>query len=624
MFSVSAGAARLRILVTRLLAPIGFRDDSFLIVLAVVVGVLASIMAVTFHELIIVLRDLCFKTIEPGLLYGPGVVLLIAFPAIGGFVVALLNLVLRRGPGGHGIPDVIESIARGSGWMRPLVAIEKTLTAAVTIGTGGSTGAEGPIVQIGSAVASGVGQLFRLARSQMPLIIGCGAAAGISAIFNAPMGGVLFVLEVILLDFSLKTFAPVMVASVIANVTTQAIFRNYLNAHENYTSIFFVPTALTEKFSVTWPQLFNFVLLGILCGMAAVALTIVVRRLEALFHNARTPSLIKPAIGGAAVGAIGVIYVMIFYWLAPEHGTPEIFKSNPLPAFFSDGYTFVQLLLDKPIYTTLGRGYLISLLAFVLIAKIFATGLTLGSGGSGGVIAPALFIGAALGGLMGVLLNAMGFPVTPGIYALVGMGATLAAMIHAPLASILILFEVVRSYHVVLPSMLSSVIAVGIARRMIGDSIYTFALKEKGIQTGQRGASLALRQLYAEQVTLDPAAVVQPGDGLQQVLELAGRMHVDNFVVIDRQGHYIGMLLQEDVSIALHERDAAPLLVVSELMRHDVPFVRNSDNLGAVMELMNQKDLDVLPVCLEQTPGKVIGLLTRAGVMRTYQARLAG
>jgi len=223
---------RVRLLSTRALSRLGFREDSFLIVLAVLIGFVTAAAAVAFHEVIDITRNLLYEQFGEKL-YTRWMVMLIIWPALGGLAVGVISRFIFRAREGHGIVDVMESVIRSSGFIRPLVAIEKIITSGITIGTGGSAGAEGPIVQIGSAIASGTGQLFRVSRQQMNILIGCGAAAGISAIFNAPMGGLLFTLEVILQDFSITNMTPVVVASVIANVATRAIFRRLLHSPSN-------------------------------------------------------------------------------------------------------------------------------------------------------------------------------------------------------------------------------------------------------------------------------------------------------------------------------------------------------------------------------------------------------
>src|SRR5687768_16313721 len=250
--ALRASATRFRLIAGRILTRLGLGDESFLILLAFVVGVVTAAAAVGFHELIDAVRELCYIDLERRFdLYRKHLWMLVMIPAAGGLAVGIISRMVHRRGEGASVVDVMESVGRSSSGVRPLNAIEKIVTSAITIGTGGSPGAEGPIVTIGAAIASGVGQLFSVARQHMPVLTGCGTAAGISAIFNAPIGGVLFTLEVILQDFSIRTFTPVVLASVIANVTTQAIFRQVHNIPE-YQAIFAMPWEAGMHLTLNW------------------------------------------------------------------------------------------------------------------------------------------------------------------------------------------------------------------------------------------------------------------------------------------------------------------------------------------------------------------------------------
>lgn len=626
MLDVSLVAARFRVVVSRGLAFIGFRDDAFLLIVAAVIGVITAAAAVGFHELINWIRDLLYRDINPEFLYRAGAPLLIIWPVLGGLIVGIVANVLVRDREGRGVIDVLESVVRSSGFIKPSAAVEKIFTSAVTIGSGGSGGAEGPIVQIGAAIASGMGQFFRIARAQMPLIIGCGAAAGISAIFSSPMGGLLFALEVILFDFSLRTVTPVIISSVVANVTTQAIFRElYQHRHIGEARLAIFQVSPTQ-FIFTWPQMANFLVLGVICGVAAVALTLLMRQSEHWFEHLTIPRWLRPALGGAMLGIIGIVYVMIFGWLIQRQSKPIPAIQYPMPAFFGDGYGFIQQLFTTHFYDIYTERFLLCLLAFLCVAKIVGTCVTIGSGGSGGIIAPALFIGAVVGGFLGIVLHQAGiFSATqPYIYALVGMAAVLAAVVHAPLTAILILLDLTGDYQgLALPTMLAAICATGVARRIYSESIYTMTLRERGVRTtGISSDQILLRRMHVEQVTLDPAAAITRQDPLQRVLDLSEQMHVANFPVLDKDGYYIGMLTEDDINVALMQREAVPLLLVEEVMRQDIPFVRTTDDLSTVLDIFSRYETDHLPVCLSHAPGKIIGLISRAGLMRAYHSKL--
>lgn len=625
---VTEPAARLRAGVTRILARLGFRDDSFLLILAVIVGMITAAAAVGFHELILLVRDqLYYRAGEQYLYRGKGMFLLIAFPTAGGLIVGLIGRYIFHVREGHGIVDVMESVVRSSGFQSPIVALEKIITAGITIGSGGSAGAEGPIVQIGAGIASGIGQLFRVARSQMPVLIGCGSAAGISAIFNAPFGGVLFTLEVILQDFSIRAFTPVVVASVIAQVSELLLFKLLHHAQEFHPIFDVSPDAIRTHEALQWGQVGNFVLLGLFCGLVGLSLTRLMFWSENKFDLLKIPRIFKPAIGGALLGIMGVLYVIIFGWLVLKVTKPVPFSAYPMPAFFGDGYGFIEQLL-KPAYYTLhdvNAGKILVLLACLCGLKILATCATLGSGGSGGVIAPSLFLGATVGAVMGALLQRLGWfeSIHPEVYALVGMGAALAAVVHAPLASILICFEVTEDYKVMVPAMLACVVATTVARLLYPDSIYTMSLRTRGIRMGGSGDRAILRRLSVEQVTLEPASVVHGNDPFQKILDLTAGTGATNFVVVEPDGSYRGMVVSDDIQMALLDREAIPLLVVDEMIRVDLPVVKHTDDLGMVLEAFSRHEVSHLPVTMNSRPNHVIGLISRSGLMRRYQQVLA-
>lgn len=615
---------RVRVLVNRLSARLGLGENGFLVVLAVLIGIVTAGAAVSFHELIQWIRQWLYGAMEEGTLYGRWLWLLVVFPAAGGLVVGATNWLLARGRGGggggHGVVDVMETVTRASGWLRPRAALETIFTSAVTIGSGGSAGAEGPIVQIGAAISSGFGRAFALARPQAPVLIGCGTAAGISAVFDAPIGGVIFTLEVILYDFSIRAFAPIVLASVIANVTTRAIFHRLQPGVDN--AIFYVPQSVGSTEELNWPSLPSFVVLGLLCGGVGVVLTKLMYRTEELFRRVPIPRPLKPAAGGALLGVLGMSYVVIFGWLLLDRLKPIDYYT--MPAFFGDGYMVIQQLFQSEFYEGWDRGKLALVLAFLVGAKVIGTCLTLGSGGSGGVIAPSLFLGATSGALLGLGLERLGLAagVEIGFYALVGMGAVLAAVVHAPLAAILILFEVTQQRGVILPAMLASVVATGTARLIFRDSIYTLNLRRRGVTVGTSSDLRILRRMTVDQVELDPVNAVKLDTPFEHLVRLTANSGARDFVVFDRAGTYAGLVTSDDVRTALLQPEAIPLLLAGEVVRSEVPCVSSGDDLAAVLDAFSRFEVSRLPVCVASNPGHVIGLISRGALMRRYHRAL--
>ncbi len=640
---ITLAGTRLRVLFSRSARRLGMSDDSFLIPLAIVVGVLTAMAAVGFHELILLIRNTLYRSVGPDALYGWAAWLLVLIPTLGGLAVGVISRLISGEKEGHGVVDVMESVARTRGFVRFRTAIEKILTSAITIGTGGSAGAEGPIVQIGAAISSGVGSVFRLARHQMPVLVGCGCAAGISAIFNAPIGGLLFTLEVILLDFSVRAITPIIVAAVIANVTMRAMV-GWLYAHGHgeaaYITVFADPSvAFAGSSLLNWPQVPAYILLGLACGAIGAALTRSMQLGEVGFRKLISgPPWIKalrPAAGGLLLGLTGLAAVWIAHESIGGGGGPFAFEDYPMPAFYGDGYAIIETLVDSTggVFDSLAATPLILLLVGLAAVKIMATVFTLSSGGSGGIIAPSLFLGAVVGGAVAVSLRASGlYPeVQPEAYALVGMAAVLAAVVHAPLASILILLEITagggRTDALLLPALLAVVVSLGLSRLLVRDSIYTFALKGRGIKHSGVDPAL-LGRMTVEQVSLDPASIVYASDPFERVVGLMDRWDTRDFVVLDESGQYAGFLTADDVNAALLGREAMPLMIVGELMRTDVTVVSHTDDLQMVFDLFARLDVAHLPVGLSgkggggDQAGKVIGTISRAGLMRRYRMEL--
>ena len=625
-FGLSSASTRLAALARQVRARFAAGEEIRLLLLAAVIGVVTAGAAVAFHELIDLTRNLLYERLDPLLdLYGRRIALLAVIPALGGLVVGVITRYVLRAREGHGIVDVMESVVRSRGYVKPLSAIEKILTAAITIGSGGSAGAEGPIVQIGAAIASGVGQLVKSAKPFMPLLIGAGSAAGISAIFNAPFGGVLFTLEVILQDFSIRTFTPIVLASVVANVTTQAIFRIIHHSNE-YRAIFALPSwEISTHTSLNLGQLGNFILLGLICGVTGVVLIRMMYSAEEQFSKLRVPPALRPALGGTLLGLMGVVYVMIFGWLMLGQPKPIAFADYPMPAFFGDGYGVIRQLLDGSFFTRPIHFYqLLLLLGFLCVAKILGTCLTLGSGGSGGIIAPSLFIGSTVGAMLGLVLQRVGWHhVQPEVYALVGMGAVLAAVVHAPLASILVVFELTHDDKVILPAMLACIFGTAAARLMYRESIYTLTLRHRGVRLGTMADLTLLRRFCVADVDLDHVPTVKETAEFRVVLDRIALTGVHNFIVLDANDNYVGLLVMEDIHAALLNQDAIPLLLVSDLVRRGIPPVRAGDDLASVLDAFALYNIDRLPVRgvnLKATPD---ALISRAALLRRYQKGLA-
>jgi CIC family chloride channel protein len=613
-----ARALKLRAWVGRMMLRLGLPGDWFLIPLAAVIGALAGLAAQGYGQLVMLSERSFGHLLKQGAAGGAGgarasggwaLLAILFLPALGGLIVGAIKAVFRLPAVSHGVPEVIESLARRGGRLPLRAGIFTALNSALTIGSGGSVGQEGPIIHIGSVVASVTGRFLRVSREHMATLVGCGAAAGLAAIFNAPIAGVLFVLEVLLRDFSFRTFMPVVIASVFG-VTVNHRFEH------NYGALFPMSPG---HYVFTLPEVLPYLLLGLVCGAAAAAYGRTLYGLEHLWQKLRAPRWLKPALGGLALGALGVALLLIY---------PRAVPGYRLPGFFGNGYPVVIALLDPKSYAAGGAagpagGAAIALgfALLVLVGKIIGTGMTLGSGGSGGLFAPSLFIGAAAGSVYGLVLVGAGLMpgASPASYALAGMAGVLGGAVHCPLTALILVFEITRDYDVILPVMLVTITATLAARLMTPQSVYTMALREMGVRVGQFSDLTLLRRLTVADVPLAPAAVVHPTDPATRLLELAGRDTATDYVVCDPGGRYLGMVLSQDLRHALVAQQALPLMVVADLMRVDVRSVAPQDTLEMAMAEFARQEVSSLAV-LEG--GAVRRVVTRAGLIRRYQQLL--
>ncbi|GBE29633.1 H(+)/Cl(-) exchange transporter ClcA [bacterium BMS3Bbin04] len=431
-------------------------------------------------------------------------------------------------------------------------------------------------------MASILGQLFKVSARKMKTFVGCGAAAGIAATFNAPIAGMLFALEIVLGNFAIANISPIIVAS----VTATAISRSVLGAS---------PAFAVPEYHLTSPlELIHYVVLGFAAAVVAVSFTKVLDSTETFFENLKVPDWTKPAIGGLVIGTLGAF---------------------GLPHVYGVGYEFIEIALRGE----LGLGLLLILIA----GKIFATSATLGSGGSGGILAPSLFIGAMTGGVVWYGAHM----ITPdlvapnfGPYALVGMAAVVASATRAPLQAILILFELTGGYAIILPLMLSSIIATIFGGRLMKESIYTVKLAAKGIKFGQVGEINVLKGIQVSEIMREEFIAVQDNTRLRPLLDKISESAEHSTVfVVDRDNHLIGHVSFHELRQILFDVEALePILVAGDIADLTPSFFRPDDTLDIVMRLFAQRTLDELPVVDPTDPRRIIGSIHRDDVAIAY------
>ena len=564
---------------------------------SLLVGLGAGVGALVFRWLIDQVHRFSFEGLGNALPFLGDYVLVLA-PALGGLIVGPLIYFFAREAKGHGVPEVMEAVALRGGRIRPIVVVIKSLASSITIGSGGSVGREGPIVQIGSALGSTLGQLLHMSDERIRSLVACGAAGGIAATFNAPIAGVLFAMEVILGEFTTRYFAMVVVSSVTASVVGRIAFGN-------------IPAFVVPSYELVSPwALVFYTLMGLLAAFVAVAFTRILYLLEDLFDAwKRFPEYFKTPLGGALLGVAGLLFFRTN--LAQGWGVP----GNPV-AFYGVGYETMEWAL-------LGQGTVPLLLALTGI-KILSTSLTIGSGGSGGVFAPSLFIGSMFGGAFGHVVHGW-FPTitsTPGAFALVGMAAVFAGAARAPITSIIILFEMTDDYRLILPLMLATVISTILAEHLSKESIYTLKLSRRGIRL-ERGRDIDVMQgvLVGEAMTTKVDTVSADMD-LQELDLLFAETHHHGFPVVDEGGILLGVVTLQDLGRA-KEQGALDDRKVRDIATRSVLTAFPDEPMWMALKRLGTRDVGRLPVVDRQQPGRLLGLIRRSDIVRAYRVGIS-
>ncbi len=563
-----------------------FRESEYTVttILAIAIGFLGGFGAIGFRLLIESFQKVFYGS-SSGLLETVTSIpwcWRILIPAIGGMVVGPLIFFFAREAKGHGVPEVMEAVAIRSGLIRKRLVIIKSLASAISIGSGGSVGREGPIVQIGSAIGSAFGQMLKVSGNRMRNLVGCGAAAGIAATFNAPIAGAIFALEVILGEFEIGTFGPIVLSSVTATV----ISRIFLGNH---------PAFDIPKYHLvsTW-EIPAYLVMGVLAGLVALLFTKLLYKTEDLWDDLKIPEYLKPALGGGAIGAIALLF----------------------PQILGVGYEAITLSL-------LGRisWYLLLVLVFV---KIAATSLTIGSGGSGGIFAPSLFIGAMMGGIYGHVVHHLfpSFTATSGAYSLVGMGAIVAGTTHAPITAILILFELTDDYRIIVPLMMTCIISALTARQLQAESIYTMKLVRRGIDVRAGKEVTILKSLLVRNFMVRNVVSISENLSLSDLLILIKESAYSYFPVVNGKEELVGIISLQNIRPVLLEETLMDLVIAKDVMSEVVITMNSDQNLYEAMGKFESKDIDQIPVVDKHNPRKVMGMLKRTDVIRAYQNAL--
>jgi CIC family chloride channel protein len=572
-------------------------EDLTLMGTALVVGLTTGLGAVAFRYLIAAVGWFGYQYVPDTFPWlGKNYVLII--PTLGGLLVGLLVYYFAREAKGHGVPEVMEAVALRGGRIRPIVVVIKVLASSLSIGSGGSVGREGPIVQIGSTLGSVIGQRLGLSDDRIRNLVACGAAAGIAATFNAPIAGVLFALEIILGEFGVRYFSSVVVSAVVSSVIGRLVFGN--------NPAFVIPA----EYGVS--SLWEFALypiLGVLAALLGVLYTRAIYWAEDLFDDWKgVIEWVKPAVGGLLLGGMALLYPRLIglQW-------------DRIPQVFNVGYEVIESAMANQLTLKIALA--------LLVLKLIATSLTLGSGGSGGVFAPALFIGAMFGVVFGNLVQLIfpGMAVSPGAYALVGMGAVFAASAHAPITAIIILFELTGDYRIILPLMLTVVLSTILSQLLLkGESIYTLKLSRRGIRL-QRGRDIdVLQGVLVSEVMTQEYYRVDIDSPLKDAWELMNQAHTHSVLVCHKNGDLHGILTLSDVERGMHMGHLEDGIAGDYSTGHNRLVVAYpNESVGQVLSRMGIRDLTRAPVVSVDESHKLLGMIRREDIIRAYNLGLA-
>ena len=563
----------------------GVNEHIILSTIAVLIGLLVGYGAILFRLLIEMFQTIFTGSGHEGLveiLHALPWWHIVLMPVVGGMIVGPLVHFVFPGSRGHGVPEVISAVALHGGKMQLRDGLGKMLACSLSIGCGGSVGREGPVVHLGATLASTFGRSLQMSTRHMRTMVGCGAAAGIAASFNAPLAGVMFALEVILADYGLATFSPIVLSAVVATVIARmhlGDFPAFIVPHYTLVSAWEIPA---------------YVGLGVVCGLTGILFMTTLFKTEDWIAKIPIPRYVKPMLGGLLLGGIALVF----------------------PQVMGVGYdTMNHALLEE-----MGGVVMLTL----VLAKIIATSITLGSGFSGGVFTPSLFLGAMVGGGFGTFAHALvpSLSAGSGAYALVGMGAMAASVLGAPIASILILFELTGDYRIMLALMVSSIVATLLINQVYRDSVYTRVLRRHNINLWAGRESGLLSHISVSSIMRRNNERVLDTMTIRQFREKLSKSKDENYLVVNEAGKLKGILSFQDIRSVAFEEGLEDLVLVRDIMTKDLVTVTPDENLYVAFRRMGSNNVEQLPVVSAQNPEKVVGVVTDHDMVRAYDRAL--
>jgi CIC family chloride channel protein len=538
--------------------------------LALIVGILTGLTIVLYDRSLTYSSHFFFEHEA-----GSSDYYVIFLPAIGGLLVGIITHYLMK-KRRYSIENVIESTTLHGGKMQPRNVFLEVLSSLISLGSGASVGKEAPVVLAGAGIGSTLAQTLKIRGNRLKILLGCGASAGIAAAFNAPLAGVVFSVEVILGELEASTFIPIVVSSVFATLTSNVVFG--------------VRPIQISQYQLVNPfqESFLYLMLGILAGLTSVVFMRSLYICKDFFSSLKVHPILKPAIGGFCVGIIGYFY----------------------PQIFGVGYgTISQVLANELVF---------KLLVALLLLKIVAFSLSMGSGGSGGSFVPALFIGSMLGGAYGSIVNGI-FPTftsQPGAYALAGMGAVFTGIARAPLTAILILFELTQDYNLVLPIMLACVMSNLVSSALHPESIFTESLRRRGF-TIRKGKEVDIMEsLKVADAMKREVQTISVNKKVEALIALMQSSRHVGFPVMDSEGKLWGIVTLKDIRDKVKQGELDK--TIGEIANSNLVVAYPDESLNTVLRRLAAKDIGRLPVVSREDNKQILGIITRSDIVKLY------
>jgi chloride channel protein, CIC family len=578
---------------------IATREERLFFLLIGAVGVVGGLLGMATEGLIQGVQAVLWGSRgDLGVVVAPAVPpwVMIAAPSAGGALVALIIWLGRRPVGGEGMATLIEAVALSGGKIASRPVLLDALASIATVGSGGSLGREGPMIRLGAMISSWLGLRLGLPPHRVKILVGCGAAAGLAATYNIPFGGALFAMEVILGNFALEIFGPIVASSVIATVIARSVVGN-------------APLYEAHGYTMTsgW-ELVPYAGLGVVGALSSLVFMLGVWAGRKAFKRLTfIPRPLQPLVGMPLVGLLGLYLTPLV--LGRGYGTINLALTEKL--HFSPRYGLPHLT--------------VLLLLGLAVAKLLATALTTGCGGSGGMFTPSLCFGALVGSAYGYSAHWLWPHLASehyGAYAAVGMAAVMAGTSHAPISAILILFEFTQNYDLILPVMLAAIIASLLARRLRRYSIYTEPLRGRGIELPWRMEEAVLAGLKAEDLARPDPDALHPGDDYRKVVEtfLSGRRQ--RLFVVGDDRRLLGAISLHDIKHVLEHPEEMTAVVAHDLMVPVGTVVSKDERLHRATQLFAQSDYERLPVV--DADGRLLGVLSKRDLMAVYAQEVLG